>query len=93
VEGFEPTRALAHGSFFGFYFFSKANEPVILSERAPAREAKDLLLARSLMRHHPIRLRRAMRQREHGPTTPTDVQLQDDMGPIAGHAPGSFSPP
>src|SRR5882762_342270 len=32
-----------------------------------------------------------MRQREHGPTTPPDVQLQDDMGPIASHAPGSFA--
>jgi len=31
-----------------------------------------------------------MRQREHGPPTPPDVQLQDDMGPIASHAPGSF---
>ncbi len=43
-----------------------------------------------LVRHHPIRLGRAMRQREHGPTTPPDVQLQDDMGAIASHAPGSF---
>src|SRR6266550_2060163 len=42
-----------------------------------------------LVRHHAIGLRGAMRQREHGPTTPPDVQLQDDMGPIASHAPGS----
>jgi len=42
------------------------------------------------MRHHAIGLGGAMRQREHGPTTPPEVQLQDDMGPIAGHAPGSF---